>query len=1049
MRTAITGSLIALAALLQPSRADCSSGFIPVKTTDSNYETSLASLPLTFEKNLGQVATHVDFIARAGQYSFLLSPSGLRIVDSGDMSRGVEIILARNGRPLRAIGAHRLPGVVNYFRGSNPRAWRTKVPTYAEVRYPGAAPKIDLIYRGNRDQLEYDFVVAPGADPSRISMRLAGAENVMLQGGVLVLQSAIGEFRMHKPIAFQEIRGQRVTVAARWAVAANTISFVVGEYDRTQPLVIDPVVSYVNLKPYEARALVDGSDAVYIGAPSASGVFEVRKTTWSGSMVYATLLGSAGNSELRLGAVDNAGNAYVIGADSLSVPMVNPIPDSSKGGACGGLGFDKGLSCGDAVVVKLDPTGNVVFSTLLGGSLGEFASAIAVDKTGRLYVAGETASTDFPTVNAAQPKASNTVGITPCGGSTATFCQADVFVAAIDPAASALLYSTYLGGTESDFPYGIAVDSQGSAYVTGFTRSPDLQLAQATHDDGRGFAAKYDATGALRFATYLGASFEGTAIGIDPSGNVLIAGDENPGWNGFLRKLAPDGQELSTWLIQSVVATNVSGNPTKVTWMSIDGQGTAYLTGYTQAYDLPLVNSVQAQQGGYLDAFVTALSSSGQVVFSTYLGGSEADQALTIALDSSDSIHVAGSTVSSDFPLLDQSDLAATGDGRGFVVKMDAGSSMPLQVSPNNVVFPPQLKATTATQTLAITNASSAPVTLSSIGLEPSPYSSSNFAVASGCGAQIPPGGECRVQVSWTPQYAGEEVATLLIRSGVGRLRIGVHGKSLEPGAAARMSPQTPPGYAVPGQTVQGGLIRIVNFGTEPLRITNITTTDDFGSTTDCTGSLVSAEPCTVYLSFSPTTPGFVSGSVTISSNDVWGPQTWSLEGYGEDFAIDSPQNAANVTRGSSTDFPIKLTSNVTKAGEAVVVALSCSGLPAEAACSFKNSQLLVGSGGASTTLTITTSAPTAATFTHFKATYASLGLLGMFFCMFTRTRGNGVACVFLLALSVGLMTTACSSGSQDSAPPLTGTPLGTHNVVVTGTAGSLQHSTNLNLTVK
>lgn len=1044
MRTLIIVSLVAFSLFLQSSPTHCSSGPVPFsEEVQSLHQASAINAPIIFEKNLGQAAPQVDFLARAGQYSFLLMPTGLRIVGSGEMSRGLEIVMDTSERLSRAIAVGRQPGVVNYFPGADPLRWRRQIPTYAEVRYPRVFPKIDVSYRTDRGHLEFDFALAAGADPDQIRLRLVGAKKVALQDEDLVLHIGTRELRIQQPRAFQVVQGRRVGVSARWAISDNTASFVLGEYDRGRRLVIDPVVSYVTSTSGETHVLVDGADNTYVSVLAQSGGLEVRKNSTNGAMVYDTVLGSQ-KDFLRLGAVDSAGNAYVIGLAGGSLPVINQIPGISKGPACS-VFFDKAWSCGDGVVLKLDGTGNVVFSTLLGGSLGERVDGIFIDKAGKFYVTGVTASADFPVMNAAQSDGSSTVGIKPCGEGTLITCQLDGFVAHIDPAGPVLVRSTYIGGTGYDLPRGIAVDSQGNVYVTGFTQSADFPLAHAAHTEGRGFAAKYDASGGLEFATYLGGTYEGQAIGIAPSGKVLIAGDEYPGWDGFLRTIDTDGTEVSTWLIQSVVATNVSGNPTMVTGMTIDSEGNAYLTGYTQAYDLPIVNPVQAQNGGGgLDGFVTMFSPTGVIKFSTYLGGSGPDQGLGIAVDSRQAIYVAG-RASSDFPLLDQSSVAVTGSNGGFLVKIDVGRSAPLQVIPSNVVFPPQLKGTTSTQTIEISNTSSAPVTFDSIALD-----SGNFTLANGCGAQVPSGGNCSLQISFAPVYAGEEVTTLTILSSIGRLRLGVRGSGLEPGPAARMSPQTTVGYAVPGKTDNEGLIRVVNFGTDPLLVTGISTTPDFISTTDCSGSLPTSASCDVYLSFSPTKSGVISGSVTISSNDVWGPQTWSLDGFGADFTIESPQSTASVAQGSSAKFAISLTSNLTTPGQSVPVSLSCSGLPAGAACKFEDSQLLVGSASTNTTLTITTSAPGVVAIGSNKATYASFCMVGLFFVMWTRTRTKGLASILLLMLSVAMTVSACGSDSHKPRPPSpsTGTPTGSYTIVVNGTAGSLQRSTNLSLTV-
>jgi hypothetical protein len=315
----------------------------------------------------------------------------------------VRMKLEKAGKPRHVVGMERLPGITNYFIGNDPTKWRTDVPHYARIQYEGVYPGIDLEWYGNQRQLEYDFVVAPGADAKQIQVAYEGVESVGVESsGDLIIHTALGEVRQQKPRVYQEIGGKRVDVGARYAVVAhNRVSFEVAGYDRKRGLRIDPVV-----------------------------------------LLYSTYLGGSGDDEAQAIAVDEAGSAYVTGlASSTNFPTQSPYQAIYQGGTY------------DAFVTKLAPMGNaLLYSTYLGGNGSDIGRGIAVDGAGSAYVTGETASTNFPTQ---APYQATYQGNT------------DAFVTKLTPAGNALAYSTYLGGSGGDAGYGIAVDGVGSAYVTG------------------------------------------------------------------------------------------------------------------------------------------------------------------------------------------------------------------------------------------------------------------------------------------------------------------------------------------------------------------------------------------------------------------------------------------------------------------------------------------------------------------------------------------------------------------------------------------------------
>ena len=646
--------------------------------TNARVSESYGKLPLQFEANRGQTDKDVHFLSRGPGYSLYLTAGEAVLVLSKpavDAKRvALRMSLVGAARAYAVSGIDELPGKANYFIGKDPAKWRRNVPTYARVRYREVYPGIDLIYYGNQRQLEYDFVLAPGADPKKIVLGFKGADKLEIDAqGELVLHAPGEDIRQHKPVIYQEIDGVRRDIAGGYVrKGANRVGFKVAAYDTTRPLVIDPVVlSYstylggINGDSGSGIAVDANGNAYITGGtassdfPTTAGAFQptatgshafVTKLNSIGAAVYSTYLGGSGSEGGSAIAVDAGGNAYVTGAtQSTDFPTTAGAFQATIGGS------------GNAFVTKLDPAGSaLVYSTYLGGS-GDInpGSGIAVDADGNAYLTGWTNSINFPTTQQAfQPAFS--------GGY-------DVFVTKLDPAGSALVYSTYVGGTRFDEANGIAVDAGGNAYVTGLTDSTDLPttpgvfqptLSGSSED---AFVTKLDPTGsALVYSTYLGGAFidSGSGIAVDANGNAYVAGWTDShnfpttpgafqpiklsvGADAFVTKLNPAGTGL-------VYSTYLGGDGTDTgEGIAVDADGNAYVTGTTGSTNFPTtLGAVQpAFRGGFGDAFVTKLDPGGStVVYSTYLGGSGREEGSGIALDVHRNAYVTGATRSADFP---------------------------------------------------------------------------------------------------------------------------------------------------------------------------------------------------------------------------------------------------------------------------------------------------------------------------------------------------------------------------------------------------------------
>jgi hypothetical protein len=673
-------------------------------------------LPLSFEANHGQADARVKFLSRTGGYSLFLTGDEAVLALSAkrtDTNKakiagtahtlqsgmaepkpgGVLRMKLRNANPAAKVtGLDELAGTSNYFIGNDPGKWRTGVPTYAKVKYEGIYSGIDLVYYGNQRQLEYDFIVAPGADPRRIQFDVRGAKRIRRdEHGDLVLKVGEGEIRWHKPVVYQEKNGARQEIAAGYAItAANRVGFEVASYDASRALYIDPLIysSYLggSQTDYGEGIAVDSSgDAYVIGSttsknfPVTPGAFQttygggyydafVTKINATGSaLVYSTYLGGSGEDVGQSIAVDGAGNAYVTGyTASTNFPTTPGAFQTNFGGP---------ETDSDAFVTKLNPTGSsLVYSTYLGGSgpvqstgVFNYGYGIAVDGSGDAYVTGFTSATDFPVT----PGSFQTT----CGNTNSC---ANAFVSKINPTGSALVYSTYLGGSVGDLGHGIAVDNSGNAYITGQASSPDFPVTPGsfqttcgnTNSCANAFVSKINPTGsALVYSTYLGGSGVdfGLSIAVDSSDNAHVTGSTessdfptmNPlqptyGGNGdaFVAMINPTGSALvySTYLGGSEAED--AGTFGLAGAIAVDSLGNAYVTGYTDSTDFPITpGAFQTVVHKYGAAFVTKLSPKGSaLVYSTYLGGNGTN-GNGIAVDSSGDAYVTGLTSSTNFPV--------------------------------------------------------------------------------------------------------------------------------------------------------------------------------------------------------------------------------------------------------------------------------------------------------------------------------------------------------------------------------------------------------------
>jgi hypothetical protein len=730
---------------------------------------------MAFERNQGQTDAQVKYMARGSGYILFLTANGAvfslrspsaqsKRSNTGrrtelrarnlqkpgetqkDSTAVVRMQLARANAPAKVSASGQLPGRINYFLGNDSSKWQTDVARYARVSYEDVYPGVSLAFHGAQRQLEFDFVVAPGASPAPIGFHFTGAKGITTDGsGNLLISSTAGVISLHQPIAYQEQHGERKLVDAHFVLNANNVRFELGSYDHSRELVIDPSVSY-EYSTYlggtgndEGYGIAfDSNGNAYVTGQTASANFPGASNTLTGtanafvtkiaadgsSLVYSIYIGGTGTNgdSGNAIAVDASGDAFVAGGTTSSdFPHTSGVFQPTLKGTT------------NAFVLELAPSGALTYSTYLGGTGSDKAFGIALDGSGNAYVVGSTSSIDFPTQNPLQGYLTGSTG--------------SGFLTKLNSSGTALAYSTYLGGSSTeagDLADAVAVDSSENAFVAGQTYNASFHTTtgafqttcgSCSNGNSNAFVTVINPGGsAYVYSTFLGGSGldAGDGIAVDSADNAYVTGittsSNFPTTSGayqtkygadddaFVTKLNPAGSALvySTYLGGSGFDTGAG--------IAVDGGGNAYVTGQTSSSDFPTANATQSALGGESDAFVSELNAAGsQLIFSTYLGGSENEDDGgygAIAVDGRGAnIYVTGDTQSTDFPASSSAYQKTNGGGGNadaYVVKfsqpvtpsftLSATALSPSSVNPGS--------AATSTVTVTPDNGFSGSVTL-------------------------------------------------------------------------------------------------------------------------------------------------------------------------------------------------------------------------------------------------------------------------------------------------------------------------------------------------
>jgi PKD repeat protein len=650
---------------------------------------TIASMPLLFIQNEGQYDDNVSYQTQSSPEQVItVFENGIEFSQSpqnnGTAPEPVFMMLDGANKDTRIISLNQVNGTANFMYGPDPSTWVKDVKVSTAVEYSEVYPGINLTLSGKEGVLKSEFTLKPGADPSAIVLQYQGQDSLVLNQttGDLIIRTAGREIYDEAPYAFQEINGSRSQVNCSYTIGENnTVTFTVGSYDPTKILVIDPVMRYSlyfggngrdqgnsiavdnsgfayfigttwsdhlkyfksqNQSQMSAQGLAPGSVQPYFGGGDKD-AFVIKINPDGTELIYITYIGGSGTDEGTGLVIDKEGFTYITGGtNSRDLPVKNAFRDKNSGGY-------------DVWVMKLDPNGkDVSFSTYLGGTDDDFGYAIAIDSTKNVFVTGQTKSWNFPVVNRYQ--------LSPFGG------LGDAFITKLTPEGKAIVYSNFIGGSAYETGSAVSVDPNGYACIVGQTESPNFPTIKPYQSNFKGsfdaFVTKFDPEGKYpaAYSTYLGGKDwdDGKGIITYPDGRLTIVGStKSPDFptinpiqpsiqgvqDGFITTLNPDGSALNQstffggYLVDSISSA------------ARDDTGNIFIAGTTDSLDLPVIRAYQSRLGGKSDVMLTKFNPDiSQIVYCTYLGGSDIDEGRSLAVTGEGEVYLTGYTTSINFP---------------------------------------------------------------------------------------------------------------------------------------------------------------------------------------------------------------------------------------------------------------------------------------------------------------------------------------------------------------------------------------------------------------
>ncbi len=1099
----------------------------------SHARSLFAGLPLMFEPNLGQGNPaegaldvndpRVKFIARGSNYSLFLGSQGailnLSAIKSARKSakkvnvvESLQMKLAGANANARVTAAEALPGKSNYLLGNDPAKWKIGVPQFARVRYENIYPGINLVFYGNQGHLEYDFQVAPGADPNQAELQFDGAQRVLLNGGALLIAGPSGAVRFEVPHVYQEVAGREQTVDGKFVLRGHRVGFAIGNYDHSRELVIDPVLT------------------------------------------FSTYFGGAGNELNNYVAIDQSFNIYLTGStDSTNLPI--PAGETCQYTGCGALTATPPST--NVYIAKITPPlgsapAVLDFVTYLGGTGPDYPVGIGVDGAGNPYVAGTTSSANFPV------STNNPYQGAPASPGT------HVFVTRLTSDASTLTYSSYLSGSGTDIASGMTTDGQGFIYVTGVTTStnpsdyapgvqwpaislPNGQPFQPTPKDGNGgpqfFVTKVSTqsfgSASITYSTYFGGgvteaapSNTGGGITVDQNGNIYFSGTTNFVYTGtdsltdfpilnayqpcldqpapavvvnpptcsptssnsatdaFVAKLnpnAPAGTGQLGW------STYIGGSDTdSSTGVAVDPNGAAnvYVVGTTNSPDIATSQLTSTTTSAFqrcldqpmnptvgqactpptppapTDAFVakfpnlvasTTTFSNLQLTYFSFLGGSGNENGLAIAVDTASGALLTGNTQSNDFPVFGaaniQSSLQGTQDA--FIARLNTAATT--QSSSGIGSWTSYFGgSTTSSGGSAFTEGTSVAVDANQNVYFAGDTTSVDLTVEKPVQMNNAGGSD-----AFVTELGNASTVTIS-----GLLTIANNQSYVSAGNQATFTYTITNGGPDPAYNISV-IDSLVQTATVSVSFNNAQASTGIcssGSSTTvnviCTiPSLQAGSTATVTIVVIPTLTAsggggshqFTGGTVQVlSASNILLAQTSVTANLSDYTMAISPSNQS-VVAGNTASYQVTLTPVPLYSSQ---ISLTCSGVPAAAACNFTNSQVtLPGASPGSSTLNLTTTVrpinTTSNSFLrHFYALWLivpGISLIGMRSSDRRRRRIAGLL-MLLTVFSLLVLLPACAHGVVQ--PPVSGTPAGTYTIIVTATSGTDAKSSQVDLVV-